>query len=633
MAICSPRTTPLSNYPKTPCARISFRFVVRTGISLATTSTPKLASSRGSRSTRTGARSSAPASSAPVPTTRGTRSSTQKKASAPVALSEASKPKTTIRKETASRSATKRPLSPTSTLSSISDQEKEAVATRKASTKRVKLELTDPPRKPKKTAKSQQQTATESVETEQKAPSADSAVTPAKPTQMSSDGEDDDFQYDDDTGFDDDVNMGGSDTSEQGGFDDDEEAYDAFDVTAGADQPPPKKPYEITYKIRSIQDLHEEQKELIDRVAGLIDTDSSTAATLLRHFRWNSEKLTETYWEDPKKVLDDAGLEAITSPVVATRPLPSRTKSRIAAASKEPFECPVCCIEYTGSETESETLGLSCGHRFCKDCWKEYLENKIMDEAESGRIQCMESGCGRIVGEKTVEALVHDKVKTRYRELLDRTYVDDNPSLKWCPHPDCQYAVKTTQAPQRLLNQIIPIVKCAHSADHRPLTCKYVKLWEKKCADDSETSNWLMANTKECAKCNSTIEKNGGCNHMTCKKCRYEFCWVCMADWTTHGTAWYNCNRFDEKAGVSARDAQAKSRAILERYLHYFNRWANHEQSAKLDKELYMKTEKKMQEMQATSNLSWIEVQFAKRAVDVLMEARMTLKWTYAMAF
>lgn len=115
--------------------------------------------------------------------------------------------------------------------------------------------------------------------------------------------------------------------------------------------------------------------------------------------------------------------------------------------------------------------------------------------------------------------------------------------------------------------------------------------------------------------------------------CTDEFCWVCMADWTTHGTAWYNCNRFDEKAGIQARDAQAKSRAILERYLHYFNRWANHEQSAKLDKELYMKTEKKMQEMQATSNLSWIEVQFAKRAVDVLMEARMTLKWTYAMAF
>ena len=68
--------------------------------------------------------------------------------------------------------------------------------------------------------------------------------------------------------------------------------------------------------------------------------------------------------------------------------------------------------------------------------------------------------------------------------------------------------------------------------------------WLKKCADDSEvgqyvclyvyvctclrgghsslslssqTANWMQANTKECPKCKSTIEKNGGCNHMVCR--------------------------------------------------------------------------------------------------------------------
>ena len=78
-------------------------------------------------------------------------------------------------------------------------------------------------------------------------------------------------------------------------------------------------------------------------------------------------------------------------------------------------------------------------------------------------------------------------------------------------------------------------------------------------------------------------------SHMTCKKCKYEFCWVCMGTvicrewfrtvpdcmlwlylgpWSEHGTAWYSCNRFDEKESVEARDAQSKSRASLERYLH-----------------------------------------------------------------
>ena len=40
-----------------------------------------------------------------------------------------------------------------------------------------------------------------------------------------------------------------------------------------------------------------------------------------------------------------------------------------------------------------------------------------------------------------------------------------------------------------------------------------------------------------------------------------------------------------------------------------------------------------MEEMQETSDLSWIEVQFLKKAVDVTVESRMTLKWTYAFAF
>jgi len=53
--------------------------------------------------------------------------------------------------------------------------------------------------------------------------------------------------------------------------------------------------------------------------------------------------------------------------------------------------------------------------------------------------------------------------------------------------------------------------RCGYASSHRPVLCKVVRVWEKKCMDDSETANWLQANTKECTKCQSTIEKNGGC--------------------------------------------------------------------------------------------------------------------------
>ncbi len=106
-----------------------------------------------------------------------------------------------------------------------------------------------------------------------------------------------------------------------------------------------------------------------------------------------------------------------------------------------------------------------------------------------------------------------------------------------------------------------------------------------------------------------------------------------MGLWSEHGTSWYNCNRFEERSGLDGRDAQAKSRQSLERYLHYYNRYANHEQSAKLDKDLATKTNIKMKGLASTSGMSWIEVEFLKTASQTLQTCRQTLKWTYAFAY
>jgi len=106
-----------------------------------------------------------------------------------------------------------------------------------------------------------------------------------------------------------------------------------------------------------------------------------------------------------------------------------------------------------------------------------------------------------------------------------------------------------------------------------------------------------------------------------------------MGLWAEHGTSWYSCNRFEEKSGTDARDAQAKSRLSLERYLHYYNRYANHEQSARLDKDVFLKTERKMVLLQKQSGMSWIEVQYLQSASQALQTCRQTLKWTYAFAF
>ncbi|PRQ72460.1 hypothetical protein AAT19DRAFT_16384 [Rhodotorula toruloides] len=379
---------------------------------------------------------------------------------------------------------------------------------------------------------------------------------------------------------------------------------------------------QVEYKVLSLKQLEEEQRRAVEYVEDMLKLKPESAATLLRYFNWKKEKLIEAYMEDAEVTLEKAGIRE-----GGAQPRLKRVRG---------FVCDVCYDDET-----KETLALTCDHRFCKACYCHYLTSKIIDEGESRRIECMGKDCHVIVDEKTVELLVPPDILDRYRLLLNRTYVDDNPRMRWCPAPNCEFAVSCAVAP-RSLDITIPTVQCACGhifcfgcqldGDHRPCCCPIVKRWMKKCKDDSETSNWISANTKECTKCHSTIEKNGGCNHMTCKKCKWEFCWVCMGPWSEHGTSWYNCSRYEEK-GDTYKDAQSKSRAALERYLHYYNRFSNHEQSIRLEADLYARTEKKMEELQEQSTLSWIEVQFLAKAVETLGKVRTVLKWTYAMAF
>ncbi|KAF8461121.1 hypothetical protein BDZ91DRAFT_772952 [Kalaharituber pfeilii] len=387
---------------------------------------------------------------------------------------------------------------------------------------------------------------------------------------------------------------------------------------------PQRKSYEVDFRVFSDTEIHKIQTEQIEEVCNILGLSAEQCGVLLRHFKWQKERLIEQYLNNPEEVLEGAGL-------TASDERPPKIE-KVAG-----FVCDICCDD----EPDVETFALKCNHRYCRNCYQAYLEQKIKGEGESGRIQCPCEGCSTLVDSKAIKFLTSSPITERYQILLNRTYVDDKENLRWCPAPNCEYAIDCAIRPKQL-KTIVPTVicQCGHQFcfgcglnDHQPCPCALVKKWIKKCEDDSETANWISANTKECPKCIATIEKNGGCNHMTCRKCKHEFCWVCMGPWSEHGTSWYNCNRFEEKAGVDARDHQAKSRASLERYLHYYNRYANHEQSAKLDKDLYVKTEKKMTLLQSQSGMSWIEVQYLDAASRVLQQCRQTLKWTYAFAF
>lgn len=93
---------------------------------------------------------------------------------------------------------------------------------------------------------------------------------------------------------------------------------------------------------------------------------------------------------------------------------------------------------------------------------------------------------------------------------------------------------------------------------HAPTDCPVIRKWLTKCADDSETANYISAHTKDCPKCHICIEKNGGCNHMQCYTCKYDFCWMCLCDWKSHGSEYYECSRYRENPNVAHESAHAQ---------------------------------------------------------------------------
>ncbi|XP_070504016.1 E3 ubiquitin-protein ligase ariadne-1-like [Chironomus tepperi] len=407
-----------------------------------------------------------------------------------------------------------------------------------------------------------------------------------------------------------------------------EDNYDFMDVDASTQRSSSNNQndqLEYPYEVLTTEEIVQHMLDCIKEVTNVVEIPTTTTRILLNHFRWDKEKLMERFYDGDQEALFKAA--HVINPYVKPKKEPKTFRCSMME------DCEICFLKYQ----YTSMTGLQCGHRFCKSCWVEYLTTKIMEEGLCKSIACAAHGCDILVDDVTVMSLLTDpRVRTKYQQLITNSFVECNRLLRWCPSADCSYAIKVQYVEPRPVECKCGHIFCFECGEqwHDPVQCRLLRKWIKKCDDDSETSNWIAANTKECPKCNVTIEKDGGCNHMVCKNqnCKHEFCWVCLGSWEPHGSSWYNCNRYDEDEARVARDAQEKLRSSLARYLHYYNRYMNHMQSLKFEHKLYASVKIKMEEMQQ-HNMSWIEVQFLKKAVDILCQCRQTLMCTYVFAY
>lgn len=202
------------------------------------------------------------------------------------------------------------------------------------------------------------------------------------------------------------------------------------------------------------------------------------------------------------------------------------------------FECAVCMEE---REIANRCDSLSCACTCCRSCVRTHFTLRIRD----GNVLTLPCpGCAAEVQPSRLRALLQPSTFQRYMALTtmeaQNKRVREDPDLTWCPTPDCATVVsRTKHGSGHGSGKNVTCPSCCkgfcfecHGPAHKASrSCEEArkKLGKK---DEDAFHKWAKGATKPCPECRTLIERNKqegsqDCNHMTCSKCKTEFCWLC----------------------------------------------------------------------------------------------------------
>ncbi|KFK40054.1 hypothetical protein AALP_AA3G324100 [Arabis alpina] len=400
----------------------------------------------------------------------------------------------------------------------------------------------------------------------------------------------------------------------------DHESLDGLDNEEPSLQPVSSRA--ITAKVITKESLLVAQREDLRRVMELLSIKEHHARTLLIHYRWDVENLFAVLVEKGKDSLfSGAGLTV------------NENQRRVSSFSRSSLmSCDICIEDVPGNQMTR----MDCGHCFCNSCWAGHFTVRI-NEGQSKRIRCMAHKCTAICDEDVVKTLV-SKSQPHLAEKFDRflleSYIEDNKMVKWCPStPHCGNAI-------RIEDDDLCEVECScgfqfcfscSSQAHSPCSCLMWELWSKKCQDESETVNWITVHTKPCPKCYKPVEKNGGCNLVTCI-CGQSFCWLCGGatgrDHTWSSISGHSCGRYQE----DKEKQMERAKRDLYRYMHYHNRYKAHIDSAKLEDKLSDTIREKVS-ISEKRQLQLKDFSWVTNGLHRLFRSRRVLSYSYPFAF
>ncbi|CAG9320419.1 unnamed protein product [Blepharisma stoltei] len=200
--------------------------------------------------------------------------------------------------------------------------------------------------------------------------------------------------------------------------------------------------------------------------------------------------------------------------------------------------CNICCIQ----ESSSNFLTLSCGCYFCKTSTSQWILAQLDKFYQADfQITCP-LGFGHILSEEDIKKCLTKHNYQVYENFTLKRELIRDPVFKQCPSKNCNYVGWID--PKATCKSLLQCPKCKNKWIDPSLKPKLDRLKDAiyemlRGESDFWSYTWEELWVKHCPKCGSPIEKNGGCYHMTCVNCAYEFCWDCLQPYRNH--VWKYC--------------------------------------------------------------------------------------------
>ena len=169
----------------------------------------------------------------------------------------------------------------------------------------------------------------------------------------------------------------------------------------------------------------------------------------------------------------------------------------------------------------------------CESCLERHILQCVEKSCFEVGCVCVSAGCREKLTFNEISQHASKELFTRYDDGMLHTQLEKDPEFCWCARTGCgsgQLHIRRSE---------YPIVRCHackfrtcfthHCEWHQGRTCQQ---YDKDAQESEEVGLLQMLEDRtrfrRCPACQHGVEKNLGCDHMTCR-CKHEFCWRCLA--------------------------------------------------------------------------------------------------------